>query len=117
MAKYYVTSGSLRQIVQANDPQSASLWAMHLAMEQILPLDDIDWLDDDCDLGEDYVAGMKMLDREVQISELGYGRSDSGRFDTRVVLTEWNQLLVALAKFEEVFGESPTSTASAQPRD
>ena len=40
MAKYYVTSGSFRQIVQADDPQSASLWAMHLAMEQVLPLCD-----------------------------------------------------------------------------
>ena len=40
MAKYYVQSGTLRCVVSAENPRRAALWAVHRAMQQIMPIDE-----------------------------------------------------------------------------
>jgi hypothetical protein len=40
------------------------------------------------------------LDETIRISEVGFGREDAQVHDTSEVFTEWNQLLVAMAKLE-----------------
>ena len=38
MAKFYVQSGTLRAIIDSEDAERAALWAVHTAMEQVMPL-------------------------------------------------------------------------------
>ena len=36
MAKYYVESGTLKLVIQADDPLQASLWAVSRALQQVI---------------------------------------------------------------------------------
>ena len=38
MAKYYVESGTIQLVTDADDDRGAALWALHLCLEQVLPL-------------------------------------------------------------------------------
>ena len=40
MAKYYVQSGTMRSVVEAESSRKAALWAVHQAMRQVLPIED-----------------------------------------------------------------------------
>ena len=39
MSKYYVQSGTMRTVVQAETTRKAALWAVHQAMQQVLPME------------------------------------------------------------------------------
>jgi hypothetical protein len=101
MAKYYVQSGTLRTFVSADDPRKAALWAVHKVMQQILPLYD----DQEMSAAEKqtraYQRGHAVLGDELCLSELGFESAENVRFETFDVVTEWNQLMVALAKMEQ----------------
>jgi len=100
MAKFYVQSGLISHIVTANDAFSAALWAMHLVMEDVVPVDQVDWLDQ-ADVPEHgFADGLYKLGATVAVSEVGFGRDEAGRFDTADTLAEWNQLVIALARLE-----------------
>jgi hypothetical protein len=38
MAKYYVESGTIQLVTDADDDRGAALWALHLCLEQVLPI-------------------------------------------------------------------------------
>jgi hypothetical protein len=101
MAKYYVQSGTLRMVIHADDARKAALWAVHKAMQQILPLYD----DDNLTAGEKRQSALRrghdVLGNEMTLSELGFESAQNAKFDTFDVVTEWNQLMVALARIEE----------------
>lgn len=101
MAKFYVQSGLISHIVTANDAYSAALWTMHLAMEDVVPVDEVDWLDGN-DIPED---GLMKLGTTVSVSEIGFGRDECGVFDTADTLAEWNQLVIAVARLEARLAE------------
>ena len=103
MAKFYVKSGEFEHVVQADDARKAALWGMHLMMEQLLPIDELDWIECDGLAIVKYENGFLPLDKEVLVSERGFGRDESGRFATEDIMLEWNQLLVALARIERLF--------------
>ena len=104
MAKFYVESGALRMMVQADDAEKAALWAVHKALQQVLPMEE--------ESGEDRLSlsdkqrrvvakGCMILGDSLRLSEVGYGRADATRFATYDLVNEWSKLMLALARFEE----------------
>jgi hypothetical protein len=98
MPKYYVQSGKLQLITTASDPRGAAIWAVHRALSHALPF-----------LSEPEPADVQtrrppqpqpQLGESVQVSEQGFDRPDGQAFDTLSVVTEWNQLLVAIDRLE-----------------
>ena len=102
MAKFYVQSGDCQQVVQAEEARQAALWAIHQTMENLLPIDELDWIE--CDgLGiVKYENDFLPLAKTIKVSERGFGRSEAAEYETVDVLTEWNHLLVALARIEQM---------------
>lgn len=101
MAKYYVKSGDYRRVIQADSARDAALWAVHMAMESTVPLDDLQWLSERTETLHAKDDATK-LGKEVSLSEIGFERNDAGRFDTLDVMTEWNQLTAVVARLSEV---------------
>src|SRR5688500_10485066 len=100
MAKFYVQSGNLELVLQAHDSRCAAIWAVHKTLGQSLPFL--------CEDAGDYteLADLTRLGDCVTVSERGFDRSDAHVFETLDIVTEWNQLLVALDRLQS---RSPTS--------
>lgn len=98
MAKYYVESGSLRLIVDAADARRAALWAVHRALEHILPNEEEE-LDVD-NLPEVEPVGTMVLGDAIRLSERGFENADVVQFETLDVVSEWSQLMLALSTME-----------------
>ena len=90
MPKFYVQSGNLEMVLQAHDSRCAAIWAAHRTLGQSLPFL--------CDEPADYslLADLTRLGETMRVSQQGFDRNDAVVFDTLDVVTEWNQLLVAL---------------------
>lgn len=94
MAKYYVQSGTLRTIVSAESAAKAAIWAVHQAMQQILPMD----------------AGMSKVDdkpvavlaSDLHVNEQGFDRGDSIITPTIEVVSQWNDMVSALDRLEKM---------------
>lgn len=99
MAKYYVESGTLRMVVQADDARGAALWAVHKALQQVLPLYDDESLEPQQKQQQALQHGLLVLDDVVSLSEIGYGRADY-RLATAELVLEWNKLMIALTRLE-----------------
>lgn len=95
MPKFYVQSGSLEMVLAARDSRCAAIWAAHRTLSQSLPFL--------CDEPGDYeqLSDVTRLGDTMHVSERGFDRDDAEEFDTLDVITEWNQLLVALDRFAE----------------
>ncbi len=106
MAKYYVQSGNVQTIIAADDAEKAALWVVHKAMQQVVPVYEDDELTP-AEKGEMAVGkGVMVLGTTVRISEIGFNQGDSESIDTFELLIHWHQLMVALAKLEELVGHS-----------
>jgi hypothetical protein len=96
MAKYYVQSGSMKMVVSAEDPRRAALWAVHRALEQVLPLCE------DEPVAEPSTAPptSMVLSGKVSCSEKGFTETEpgAGSFSTVELVAEWSQLMVALSR-------------------
>ncbi len=100
MPKYYIQSGTVRTVVSAEDGHRAALWAVHKVMQQIVPT-----YDDAVETAEEKAAqahcgGMFVLDSTIRLSEQGFDRDDCDTLTTFEVVTEWNQLMVALDRLQ-----------------
>ena len=100
MAKFYVESGTLRLVSEADDARGAALWAVHHALEQVLPV-----CPDDPQTAEEKAErirerGCAVLAATLTVSERGFGRTDAEPFDTADLFLEWHQLMVALTRLE-----------------
>lgn len=100
MAKFYVQSGTLKMLVQAESSDRAALWAVHRAMQQVLPLYDDQTISPEDKTRYALVEGWMSLADEIRLSEMGFDREDADRAQTMDVVLEWNQLMLALAKLE-----------------
>ena len=100
MAKYYVQSGTLRCVVSAESPRRAALWAVHRAMQQILPIDEAAPADSDDQARRGKVPSVMVLGGTIHTSERGYGSSDGASMPTFEIVTEWNQLVNTLDRLE-----------------
>lgn len=101
MAKFYVECGNFQMVTHARDARGAAIWAVHRAMGQMLP-----FLSEDagCDLSHPMVLG-----ELIKTSERGFGRGDASLHDTFEVVSEWNQLLVALDKLDVAAEQESTA--------
>jgi len=90
MPKFYVQSGSLEMVLQARDSRCAAIWAAHHTLSRSLPFL--------CDEPADYLqlADLTQLGETIRVSQRGFDRDDAVVFETLDVVSEWNQLLVAL---------------------
>ena len=94
MPKFYVQSGSLKMILQARDSRCAAIWAAHRTLSESLPFL--------CENVEDYtdVSNLTQLADSIRVSQRGFDRCDAAVFNTLDIVTEWNQLLVALDRLQ-----------------
>jgi hypothetical protein len=90
MPKFYVQSGSLEMVLEALNSRCAAIWAAHRTLGQSLPFL--------CEEPADYsqLADTTRLGDTMRVSQRGFDRHDALEFDTLDVVSEWNQLLVAL---------------------
>ncbi|MCC9599227.1 hypothetical protein LOC67_01550 [Stieleria sp. JC731] len=104
MAKYFVQSGTLRTTVDAENGQKAALWAVHQAMQQVLPVDDEQHTSHSkaTSISE---TGPSVMDHHVTVSELGFDDAHPVRFPTMDVVRQWNEMLVALHRLEQLLGD------------
>ena len=106
MAKFYLTSGSMKLVVHADDAHKAALWAMHRTAQQVLPGEE-QYFSADGKLAE--VTELDMLHwklgDEFHISERGF---DSTEFivKTEEIALEYFELMIALTKLEEVIAQA-----------
>jgi len=100
MAKYYTTCGNLEFLTTADDPRSAALWSVHQFLASQIDLDSIAWDDPETIDRQDVMEAMVRLSDSIFISEIGFGRDEVATFDTADVLTEWNQLVIAISRIE-----------------
>ncbi len=102
MAKFYVQSGTLRTVIDSPDVDRAALWAVHQAMQQIVPIDC------ETELGPDEKAqkltgtGMIVLGDRIEISEVGFDRDDAVKIETFDAFHEWYCLVKALDRLEKL---------------
>ncbi len=99
MGKYYVQSGTLRTVVQAESGRKAAIWAVHQAMQQVLPLDQ-----QPAEAAHEPASErpMAVLAGTVQVSERGFDRGDGNTRATLEVVTEWNQMVTTLDRLERM---------------
>lgn len=102
MAKYYVQSGTMRVVVDAQDAQRAALWAVHKAMQQIMPIYDDAVVSPQAKSDLAAAQGMFVLDGTLRLSEQGFDRDDAASMETFGVVTEWNQLMIALDRLQRL---------------
>src|SRR5439155_18124984 len=95
MPKFYVQSGRLEMVLQARDSRCAAIWAAHRTLSQTLPFL--------CENESDYavLADLTHLGDSIRVSQRGFDRDDAAIFHTLDIVTEWNQLLVALDRIAE----------------
>jgi hypothetical protein len=105
MAKYYIESGNLQLVVHAKNSKGAALWAVHRSLARLLPFVADESRQSDL-LDQEQVT----LGETITASERGFGRPDAQTFDTFDVVTEWNQLMVALERLES-FATHPVASA------
>jgi hypothetical protein len=100
MAKYYVESGTMQLVTDADDDRGAALWAMHLCLEQVLPICPDDPLAPAQKSQRLRQRGCYVLDQTIRTSEKGFGRDDAEIHDTAELFAEWHQLMTAMTKLE-----------------
>ena len=102
MAKYYVQSGTLRTVVQAESSQKAALWAVHQAMRQVLPIED--QVEQTPQAKSEQVSGkgIAVLSGRVTVSERGFDRSDGKSWTTLEVVSQWNDMVTTLDRLERL---------------
>ncbi len=82
MAKFYIQSGTLRNVIDSEDCEKAALWAVHRVMQQIAPVYDDETLTPDQKEDAVKLEGLLVLDSSIRISEQGFDREDAMQVDT-----------------------------------
>ena len=103
MAKYYVQSGTLRSIVEAESGRRAAIWAVHQAMQQVLPIDQ----QDECNANRSNGDPMRekplaVLSGKLRVSACGFDRGDAAEMATLELVGEWNQMVTTLNRLEQM---------------
>ena len=95
MPKFYVQSGNVELVTTAIHCRGAAIWGVHRTLSHSLPFL--------CDETTDYLAldGLTRLGDTIRVSEQGFDREDASEFDTLEIVSEWNQLLVAIDRLHE----------------
>ncbi|MCS7470118.1 hypothetical protein NZK35_26025 [Stieleria sp. ICT_E10.1] len=105
MTKYFVQSGTLRTTVQAESSRKAALWAVHQAMQQVLPVDDTDGKSAESKTESAASGGIRVMDEIVRVSEFGFDREDAPVLSTMEVVRQWNEMFAALDRLQRMLHE------------
>ena len=107
MPKFYVQSGNVELVLQAHDSRCAAIWAVHRTLSQSLPFL--------CEDAQVYaaVAVLTRLGDAIVVSERGFDREDAWHYDTLDIVTEWNQLLLALDRLQERVQQAESAVENA----
>lgn len=108
MPKFYVQSGNVELVTSAIHRRGAAIWGVHRTLSQSLPFlcdDSADILSLDC---------LTRLGETIRVSEQGFDRPDAAEFDTLDIVSEWNQLLVAIDRIHERIATAECGARSAE---
>jgi hypothetical protein len=105
MQKFYVTSGGCQKVVGSRDAQSAALWSLHQFLDEHVDLDSIDWFDESEIDNLELIQALVSLGEEFCVSEIGFGRSEAGYFDTADIMTHWQHLMIAVNRMDQFWGD------------
>ena len=104
MAKFYVTSGEVRVVVEAQDAHAAALWSVHLSLSKVTDLDEFELsADQRADLAE--FDSLSRFDRWMSVSEIGFDRDEAGIFESLEMMVEWNQLAMVVVRLERLIAD------------
>ena len=106
MAKYYVQSGTMRSVVEAESSQKAALWAVHRAMLQVLPIEDAEDQTPEMKSERAATSGVSVLSGKLVISEHGFDRVDVKSLPTLEVVTQWNEMVSMLDRLERMLNRA-----------
>ncbi len=122
MGRYFVQSGQFQMVVQADTHQGAALWAVHQALTNTLPFlgDSTNGMNSPgtSNQRESCRADSNRLESWIDVSQVGSPDGEDHRYDTLEVVTEWNQLIVALTRIENQYlsrHDETKRTADAGP--
>ncbi len=102
MAKYYVQSGTLRTVVQAESIGKAALWAVHHAMQQVLPMEDDENHSPKMKSEQMSSRGIAVLSTNIAVSERGFDRAEATKLATIEVVGQWNEMVTTLDRLERM---------------
>jgi hypothetical protein len=103
MAQFFVQSGTLRTTVQADSSRKAALWAVHQAMQQVLPVEDDEDRNSARSKAESAATrGIGVMDELVRVSTHGFDRDDAPSLPTMEVVREWNEMFAALDRLQQM---------------
>lgn len=106
MAKYYVQSGPIRTVMDAQDIQGAALWAMHSVLGEISFIyeERSQWTDQQR-FDQVLMHAMIELEPTVRVSERGFDRTDAIVLETFDLAVQWHQLATALSDGSGLFDQ------------
>ena len=106
MPKFYVRSGSLQLVIDADHARAAAIWGVHRCLAQVTPFGDEENV-----AGRSYEATVpqRQLGETISVSECGFGGEDTQEMATLPVVAEWSRLLVALDRLHGQLSDKPTS--------
>ncbi len=102
MAKYYVQSGNVRVVLEADDAEKAALWVVHKTMQQVIPVYEDDEMTPEEKSRVSLIQGLMVLGNTIMVSEQGFDRIDALELDTFELMVHWNQLMIALDRLASV---------------
>ncbi|MGB7347106.1 MAG: hypothetical protein WBD20_22975 [Pirellulaceae bacterium] len=119
MAKYYVQSGNIEVVLQADSVEKAALAAVDQSLQSHL------WIYDDADLSEadcrDHLMLEALLHMEpsIRVSERGFHRDDAEQIGTPEMIQHWHKLMVGMRRLFVIAGlgnRTMGAVASDQPQ-
>lgn len=106
MAKFYVQSGTLRTVVEASSSRRAAMWAVHQAMQQILPIDDAAEQSPRAKSTTARDEGVAVLASTVEVRQNSFASPARVKLSTMEVVSEWNEMCETLGRLERLVGQS-----------
>jgi hypothetical protein len=100
MAKFYLQSGNLKAVIDSPDVDRAALWAVHRAMQQILPVQDEDHSPDEKAAWCQF-HGTIVLGESIHLSEVGFDHPAPAVVDTLEACHQWDLLMRAIDRLDE----------------
>ena len=96
MPKFYVATGNLNLIIEADHARAAAIWAVHRCLTEAMPF---------AAAAESSQPAQTekpsyFLGETIAVSERGFGSTEAEQFATLPVVAEWSRLLLALDRLQ-----------------
>ncbi len=102
MSKFYVQSGTMRRVVEAESSRKAALRAVHETMQQVLPIEDEPLPSAGSEGDPRREKMLAVLSGRLRVSQSGFDRADATQMATMEVVSEWNALITTLDRLEKM---------------